>query len=276
MGTSSSSINDNHSNAGRPSYTREGYDLHGSRFDSLYKKFIKRFELQTNAKYNGQANNNASRLGVYTIYMPERESHIRQFMSKLPFKDVWFFKGITQKDLSRDDYMELSSTLTIGSPIFEKYTKLCVHLSYLFCLQHALDKHYDYILIFEDDIYMTWSVKELTSIINDFFASGYDVCYLGFCWCVRCEDLLAAEESLILLPTNQHILCKHAIIYKAQYVRGILPQLLPMTTKSDNLFNEINNKYGARVCIPKKPGIFQDREAFGSFNENYKTHRLYS
>jgi hypothetical protein len=100
--------------------------------------------------------------------------------------------------------------------------------------------------------------------------------YLGFGHCKEGYSLKPHEtyRRLIPLPTNQSIICKHAIIYKKLYIEKVFWDLLPLTECSDVHFNHINIFRKARVCIPKTPFVFQDRRAFGSFNQNEQEQEI--
>lgn len=233
-------------------------------FESLYARFQHRFT-------SSSSGDNV--LGVYVICVPERQEHMKTLMRTLPVRTVWYMRGIMPNELTRDDYTTFSLTYNEGSHVFEKPTKLCVHLSYLLCLSHAMRHGYANTLIFEDDIYFSVPVKEVMRVLDIFTTTDiYDVCYLGYCLCRECGDIVSSRSAspitFLPLPQQHFILCKHAIVYKTAYVRRIFDALLPLTTMSDRLFNEVNVRFGGRVAIPSEPIVFQDRKSFTSLNGN--------
>lgn len=222
---------------------------------------------------------------VYCTYLPQRDYYIRNTLGR--FHGVHYVDAITPNDLRKKHYRKLSTTLMVGPmvtycdlcnystehlDIFHKFTKLCVHLSYLICLRHALEhSQKDLVLIFEDDIYFGCSDEEFDRHISEFRKSSFDVCYLGFCACRRGDRLLEEQDAnscFVELPFNQTIRCKHAIVYKRSFVELLLGELLPLAHNSDIQLNHANIRLKAKVAIPREPLVYQDRTRLGTFNEN--------
>lgn len=227
-----------------------------------------------------------SRVQVYCVALDVRRQYIEKVLCRFPH--VLYVSSITPNDLTLQDYRRLSTTCMTGPPItychlcnyrrehlpiYGKLTKLCVHLSYLVALRHALEKcTRQYVLIFEDDIYFQVTDQDFDHHIADFCASPYDIAYLGFCSCRHGDDVIASYPDkncrFIPLPHNQSIRCKHAIIYKLPYIRTILGELLPMMFNSDIVLNHANIQVKGKVAIARHPIVFQDRTLLGSHNEN--------
>lgn len=226
---------------------------------------------------------------VYCPFLPQREKYIRNVLKIFP--KTRFVEAITQDDLRKKNYRKLSTTL-VGGPmvsycslcnycsehqdIFHKFTKLCVHLSYMICIRHAVENSQkELVIIFEDDIYFDCLENEFLEHVQDFRNSEYDVCYLGFCACRHGDELVAKhdpEVRLIGLPKNQTIRCKHAIIYKTSYLDKLIGEMLPLSHNSDIHLNHANIELNAKVAMARRPIVFQDRERLGSFNENDALH----
>lgn len=229
---------------------------------------------------------------VYCVFLPERKNHVLKTLCDKGFHKCLYFQGLVPSDLSKDDYDILSTTNLFGPPIsdcdlcshnhwhpciYGKPCKFCVHVSYLMCLYHAIQhSELDYLLVFEDDIYFKGSDNDLRQTYNEFVSSGFDVLYLGFGHCKEGYHLKPHEtyRRLIPLPMNQSIICKHAIVYKKSYIEKVFWDFLPQTECSDVHFNHTNIINKARVCIPKTPFVFQDRRAFGSFNQNEEEQEI--
>lgn len=227
-------------------------------------------------------------IATYCIYLEERLDYVQTTLRQFGLSEVLFFRGLRQEhDLTPHDY-QLLSTTTINTTIYPRCgvcnsaslhrtiykmpTKLRVHLSYMFCLYHALttQTYASHVLIFEDDVYFKVSLEDMHDTIHEFIERDMDVLYLGFCYCRNGNTLepITPASRLILLPPNQSLKCKHAILYKKSYLERMLRHLLPLTFNSDIMFNHANIELKAKVCIPRKPVVFQDRERFDSQNGN--------
>lgn len=223
---------------------------------------------------------------VYCVTLPDRRDQAEETLRDFGWKKVYFFNAICKMDIAKKDY-QLMSTVHFLSPnvapchvcrhvnahesLLGKPTKLAVHLSYVSCLCHAYNNsHKQYVLVFEDDIYFDVTMEELELYVDEFHHQEYDVLYLGFCYCKGGETLKPASgmERLIHLHPNQSISCKHAILYRRSYLAKILPDILPLTCPSDSHMNHLNILQRAKVGIPDRGLVFQDRATFGSLNES--------
>lgn len=222
---------------------------------------------------------------IYCPFVLPRESYIRTTLSRFP--NVHFVEAITPDDLRKKQYQKLSTTCMPGPEethclvckdmpthknIYNKFTKLCVHLSYLICMRHALENgQKDCVLIFEDDIYFDCTDSEFVQHIAEFSKSDFDVCYLGFCACRNGDAFIRNQQGdslLVALPHQHSIRCKHAIVYKRAYIERALGLLLPLLHNSDIQLNHANIQAGAKVAMARRPIVFQDRIGLGSFNDN--------
>ena len=225
-------------------------------------------------------NTGPSTLGVYVIYVENRKDHITETLRPLTFPHVWFARAILPSDLTAEEYDTLSLTSDEASSIYNQPSKLAVHMSYMMCLYHAILQRYENVLLFEDDIYFACSVQQFTSVVNRFCQERiYDVCYLGYCLCRECENIVPDNSSnnitFLSLPPRHFILCKHAIIYSVAYVRQIFNDLLPLTQPSDHVFNRTNIQHGGKVSIPSQALVFQDRKNIISLNGNNHVLHLF-
>lgn len=259
-----------------------------SMFHALYHTHTPRFECKTLNKILPDQAFHFLHTSVYCIYLNERRPYVEDTLRQFGLNEVIFFRGLRdQHDLTSADYKTLSTT-TINTTIYPRCTicnsaclhktiyrmptKLRVHISYMLCLEHALrtQGYASHVLVFEDDIYFRASLEEMHDVIHEFVERDLDVLYLGFCYCRdgNLLDPIAPGSNLVLLPPNQSLKCKHAILYKKSYVERMIRELLPLTHNSDIMFNHVNIHLRARVCIPRRPMVFQDRERFDSQNGN--------
>lgn len=222
-------------------------------------------------------------LHIYIITVKCRQQYIHSMMNGVFRHSYWIMEGITPSDLTESDYRQYSSTLDANSPLYRKPSKVCVHLSYLITLLHAVSNESpeDHILVLEDDIvFPDITGDRLKRVLYGFTTqTTYDVCYLGYCFCPLCPTLhspltsttdKAWTPTFLSLPKKSLILCKHAIVYKTDYVRRMLldPLLWFLTRPSDHHILETHARLEGRVCIPDIPVVYQDRQRFGSHNHN--------
>ena len=237
-------------------------------FDSIYNQEQNRFDCLNSPSF--------SKLFTYCIYIPEREDYIRDLFMQFNQQNICFFRGFEPSYFSDEQYSLFSNVLNVFSKMYTKKSKLCVHLSYMMCILHAIQHNHRYVFIFEDDIYFTEPYQELYRVYKDFVDLDYDVCFVGYCKCKKCNEFLDSSSRLTLLPQNQFILCKHAVIYKTEYLKKIWYNLLPLYEHSDRLFLKLHHTYNAKMCIVNKPFIFQDRNKFISRNYNTGKQSLFS
>jgi hypothetical protein len=238
---------------------------HYTSFNTIYNQEQFRFDCLSSP----------SKLCTYCIYIPERENYIRNLFMQFNQQNICFFRGFEPSQLSDETYSSLSSINYIFNKMYKKKSKLCVHLSYMMCIFHAIQHNNEYVFIFEDDIYFTEPYEELYRVYMDFVKLDYDVCFVGYCKCKNCNKILDSSSRLTLLPKKQEILCKHAMIYKTSYLKKIWFDLLPLYDHSDRVFLKCHHKYNAKLCIVNKPFVFQDRETFKSRNYNPGKQSLY-
>ena len=258
-----------------------------ARFQQLYDGMFQRRISNVGFDLSPSSSSRFDReVDVYCVAIPDRRQQIEATLQEFGCTQVNFFDGLQKEDITKHDYQKLSTVHFIGpnvapcnicryvnahSSLHGKPTKLAVHLSYISCIHHAVthsDK--DYVLIFEDDIYFDVTKSELDVYLDEFHEQGYDVMYLGFCYCKKGESLKPASsmERLICLPPNQSISCKHAILYRRSYMKNLLPDLLPLTCPSDSHINHLNIIRRAKVAIPDRGLVFQDRVHFQSLNDS--------
>lgn len=260
--------------------------------NSVYEHFEKIYTTRFHSRihsYSKTKSSSLEKVDIYCPFLPQRECYITNMLKR--FHCVNYVDAITPDDLHRKDYQRLSTTLMVGpmitychlcnhcrehQDIFNKFTKLCVHLSYLVCMRHAMQhSSKEFVLIFEDDIYFDVPDQVFDNHILEFSRSSYDLAYLGFCACRQGDVLIEKFEDktslFIPLPYNQTIRCKHAIIFRLSYIRRVLGELLPLMYNSDIEFNHANIRLRAKVAMARNPIVFQDRVRLGSHNDNHPT-----
>ena len=128
----------------------------GGKETNLYERFKNRFKI-----VKGKTQLNEIDM-VYAITMPERKEYITKQINKLGVTCT-YFNAITPNDLTTQDYNTLSSINNPRSDIFKKYTRLAVLLSFILCFMDSLEKGYNTIVVFEDDISINVDLPTLGS-----------------------------------------------------------------------------------------------------------------
>ena len=120
---------------------------------------------------------------IYGICLPERKKYLVETLQKEGIENFLIFNAITSSNISTSQYKKLSNTFDEKSPLFNKSTKLAVHLSYLSCMYHAFVNNYKYILIFQDDIFFKVPLKNMKDTIHEFLQNhDMQLLYLGYCF----------------------------------------------------------------------------------------------
>lgn len=241
------------------------------RFLTLYTDYSERF---TNIVLNKRlldALYHFLHIGVYVIHQVENKRTVQQSLQLLGLNEVTMFPTLTNDDLAKDDYRFLSTIYLSMTPelcnkcnivhdcIYEKSIVLQDHLSYMFCLRHSLENTLSsYTLILEDSIEFTISIQELHMIIHEFIEKDLDVLYLGFSYIHNNNHdsklyRTSSHSNLIMLPNNQVIGSKKAILYKKHYIEKLFSKLLPLSYSSDVMLSHIHVDMDAKICIPKYP-----------------------
>lgn len=250
------------------------------RFHEIYSHQLHRFEYPKDKLFLDD-------IKIYCMCLPQRKEDIIKTFSNFGIQDyVHYFDAITPTDIQDDDIALLTSIKMRSLPnsvchicfnshygIYNKTTTFCLYLAYVMCFYNGLEKFKgnNYAtLIFEDDIYFKCDVQQLTPIYQEFKRNNYDVLYLGFCYCKNGEKLRPehSNELIVRLPPKQSIACLHAVMYKNDYLKKIFPSLFPQVDFNDIHMNHLNILNNAKVGILKNPVVFQDRDKFGSFNNN--------
>lgn len=274
------------------------HDTFGTLFASTKSRFLRLSFRQDETTTNPSMEWFRDRIVTYTLTLSQRRDHMQRFLRSVGWpSDVWFFDSLTPDDVNEPTLRTLTTMYMVGIPkspcpyctmettwhpgIYGNPAKCTVHLSYLCALYHALEMHKandhrksddTYTLILEDDIVFGKGVKmeDVVATCHEFARKQHDVLYLGFGHCKKGQSLQRANPSdrIVSTPCNQQILCKHAILYKNSYLEEMFPHLLPLVDCSDVHFNHVNMRLKAQVCIARPPLIYQDRDAFGSYNGN--------
>lgn len=208
---------------------------------------------------------------IYCITLPVRKSYISSILEAEQLLDkTTFMEAITFHDLSMEDYDIFSTTLEdFTSPIYCRWSKLPVHLSYLICMYDALVQGYRYMLILEDDIKF---VEGWMEYVKEFLthAQEIDVMYLGYCGVNSCKRAIEKRITKRLLKSNKiRIQCKHATLHNTRYFSHFFQQDLRLFNTSDRSFDQYYQEYGLSRCLPDRAVINQDRKSLSSHNENY-------
>ena len=251
------------------------------RFDEIYSNEIgRRFEYPKNSLY-------MEGVVLYCRCLPQRKEAIAKTFSDFGIQDyIHYFDAMTPNDISMDDLSLLSSVhmhcfssypcsicKKFHNGFYNKMTTCCLLIGYMICFQHSLNSSVNNYatLIFEDDIYFKCDLNHLNRVYDEFKIRNYDVLYLGFCFFENgaADTQPESEDDLIVtLPDVHYILCLHAVMYKKEYIRKVMPIVFPQTSTSDGHIMHINMSIHAKVGALRKPIVFQDRQKYGSYNGN--------
>ena len=229
---------------------------------NIYEKFKHRFYTKTygNPLYNIDE--------IYCIVAPSRKKYIEQQFMNLNIR-VTFFNGIFPKDLSRNDYINLSDTYKQGNNIYKKKTKLPVQLSFTMCMLDAIEKGHKTIMVFEDDIKINVSKHVLEKSIREFIYSPFDAFYMGYCWMSCKQEFDKSKYEYLVEVPDTKLWCNHAVVLKGNILPELIDSIFPLNKPKDigfQVYFKINNK---KICVPKFSYFNQDKKTYGSMNENF-------
>lgn len=212
-------------------------------------------------------NNSLSLLNDYVdnvkvICLPERETYIKNILSK---NNIIFeiFPAILKSNLKIDvlyanNILDNSNKLNTG--------EIACYLSHLEILKSFLNSNYDTILIFEDDIKVSYDnlnkinlKKSLENIPPDF-----DILYLGKCW----ESCWKIEPYNLYWNTTYRPACLHSYILSRKGATKILNFSYPIKIAFDNIISLNIRKNKLNGYSLKKSIFYQNRENIKSLLEH--------
>jgi hypothetical protein len=226
----------------------------------IYQRFQNRF------KNNGTKTQLNGIDMVYCIVMPQRKEYINTQIDKLNV-ECKYFNAITPSDLTKNDYDTLSTINSVRSPIYKKYTRLPVLLSFIMCFMDSLENGYSTIVVFEDDIEIRVDINTLNASIKEFNNSSFDFFYMGYCY-LNCAQSPKQMEYIVEVP-NKNILCCHSMCIKTQHLQDLVNYCFPMTHNSDEIFRDYYIENLINVCVPKYAYFTQNRSTLVTLNESY-------
>lgn len=232
----------------------------------VYDRFKDRFEVK------GEGVGSVDML--YCICMPDRRAYasgmLEHFGQKYKMLDA-----ITPKDLSPEDYENLSETLNSRNRwLYKKMTKLPVCLSFFMCYFDAYQNGYDTIAIVEDDIKFTVGMDRIEAAISEFKKADATVLFLGYCW-ANCAKMrregVQISENLYSVPKNVQLLCNHALVMKSDFIKRYMTrhEVTYWRHRNDHTLSDYLRNHGIKKVVTPKAYIVQNREEMGSNNENY-------
>jgi GR25 family glycosyltransferase involved in LPS biosynthesis len=210
---------------------------------------------------------------VYVISMPQRKDYIKEQMDTLGY-NVCYFDAIKPSDLSGDDYNILSRINDPRSRIYRRFTRLAVLMSFIMCFIDALEKGYNTITIFEDDISINVEQKLLENTTLEFSNSDLDIVYMGYCF-LNCRQNTKKYNYLVKLEYPD-LLCCHAICLRTCILPGLINYCFPMFNNSDEMFRDYYIKEKLKVGVPKYAYFSQNRKAVDSLNESIEDLELFN
>jgi len=211
---------------------------------------------------------------LYCICMPKRRGYATRMVAHFGQK-YKLLDAITPKDLSPEDYQNLSETLNSRNKwLYRKMTKLPVCLSFFMCYHDAYVNGYDTIAIVEDDIKFTVSMDRITAAINEFKKVNASVLFLGYCW-ANCAKMrregAQVSENLHAVPKGVQLLCNHALVMKKSFIKQYMTrnEVTYWRHRNDHTLSDYLRDHGIKKVVTPKAYINQNREEMGSNNENY-------
>lgn len=208
-------------------------------------------------------------LQIYGICLPDRKKYLVKTLQKEGIENFLIFNAITPSNISNTQYEKLSFTFDEKSPLFKKPTKLAVHLSYLCCMYHAFLNNYEYIFIFEDDIFFQVPLKNMKDTIDEFLQnSEMQLLYLGYCFRDCHVPFKKKFNKIYQIQDSSSVLCTHAIIHNTNYFEHFFNYLKKMNIFGDKYFDEYYRKNKIKRTVVKKSLITQSHKKFNSKNGN--------
>jgi GR25 family glycosyltransferase involved in LPS biosynthesis len=234
----------------------------------FYKLYNTRFKNNfTNNRLNGKLTGIDQ---VYAITMKnkaERFNNINNLINLLGL-NCNYLEAITPKDFKPGEMEEISSVEEINSPIYKKYTRPAVLMSFITTFINSIQNGYSVITIFEDDIKINVGIDTINNATHEFVKSKCDVFFMGYCF-LECDQKTKQIGKYLLELNKPEILCGHAICIKTKILPGLIDYCFKMTKPSDELFSDYFVKMGMKVCIPIVPYFDQiERNVMDSLNDS--------
>uniref|UniRef100_A0A6C0AZX0 Glycosyl transferase family 25 domain-containing protein n=1 Tax=viral metagenome TaxID=1070528 RepID=A0A6C0AZX0_9ZZZZ len=234
--------------------------------DINYYNYVEK--LYTKFEYKFQKIENYTDLGVvdavYCIVMPQRKEYMKQKFESMGINYI-FFNAITPKELSTSDFNKLSSTNDPKSKLYTHPTRLGLQVSFTMCFIDAINKNYNTIIVFEDDIVVNIDTPSLKKSIIEFKSTNFIFFYMGYCW-MNCKQNFTIKP-LMDIP-DKTLFCTHAICYKVKYLKQFINDMYPMNDNFDNNIVYFIKKYNYPVCITPKTYFDQNRLELGTLNDD--------
>ena len=241
-----------------------------NKFDvsKIYKLYNNRFKNNfTNNRLNGKLTGIDQ---VYAITMKnktERFNNINNLMNLLGL-NCNYLEAITPNDFKPGEMEEISSVEDTSSPIYKKYTRPAVLMSFISTFINSIQNGYSVITVFEDDIKINVGIDTINNATHEFVKSKCDVFFMGYCF-LECDQKTKQIGKYLLELKKPEILCGHAICIKTKILPKLIDYCFKMTKPSDELFSDYFVKMGIKVCIPITPFFDQiDRNVMNSLNES--------
>lgn len=112
----------------------------------------------------------------------ERQAHVTNRLTGMDFE---FFHGQDKNELTDDliqQQYQYNKELSLSvSQVFKPMNKgeIACALSHRMIYQSMVDKHYDHVLIFEDDVMPSSGISELENCLSQ-LPEDWELCYLGY------------------------------------------------------------------------------------------------
>jgi len=214
-------------------------------------------------------------INIYVLYIPKREVYIKETINKI-FLNPVYFKGYYKYDLNEEELIK-------NNFITEKWTKqsnfnfgrVACHMGHINILKEFLNSNKRYALIFEDDIYIDYSIldkirNKFTEIFDN-IPQDANIIYFSFCW----EHCTKTQEYNKYFNKSFRPYCRHCYLVSRVGARIIVTESTPMDKPGDNIVGNLikNKKLISYNVKPDFLSIEQNRQILKS---NLKNDRIYN
>lgn len=196
---------------------------------------------------------------VYVIYVPERETYIKEFMKKINC-DALFVSAIEKNTINKS-LLKKQKLLSTNHEL--NNAEIGCAMSHLSILQHFKNnKSLSKILILEDDVILQYNAKKTNKILQNTktYMNDCDILKLGQAY-ADCQNHKVITNGLFQSVWS---VCAHANIYNKKAASSIIAAAYPLWEPIDIIIARLAEK-GTLVVYEYIPSlIVQNREKFRS------------
>lgn len=257
----------------------------------IYNKFIQNKEMM-NAKIPNNINQNKLWLKnntqwvsktndkymngidrVYTIVLPKRINHMKQFLHKMEAKSS-LLNAFPKNNIPRNNKLLFKDNYSNNNKK-DNNGRMACHISHLMVLLEFLeDDNAKTALIFEDDVEIKdVSKQKLENFMNIVHESkvDWDILFPGFCWVTKSKTI-KIKKGLLQIKDPR---CRHAYIVNKKSAKMILDKTLPMYDNGDEMLKRLIDSGDLKAYSPETVIFNQNRETMGSNLNNNHIYKVF-